>query len=101
MSSPIAKALLVIQLILIVCSEERSVVWDSFGPYKQVYPDADIQQDPSNCSVSENSTCPLCIALMMAFGGNYVDSICRLISVATGNYINDNEFTRQLLNYNP
>ena len=74
MSSSIAKALLVTQLILIVRGEEKSVVWDSYGPYKQVYPDADIQQDPRNCSVSENSTCPLFIALMMAFGGDYVSS---------------------------
>ena len=41
MSSSIAKAVLVTQLILIVRGEEKSVVWDSYGPYKQVYPDAD------------------------------------------------------------
>ena len=45
-----------------------------FGPYKQVYPVSDLQQDPRNCSVSENGSCPLYIALMMAFGGDYISS---------------------------
>ena len=33
-----------------------------------------MQTDPRKCSVSENSTCPLYIALMMTFGGDYVSS---------------------------
>ena len=75
MNAPIARSLLIMtQLIMIVISEENSVASDRFSPYKQVYPDADIQQDPRNCSVSENSTCPLFIALMMAFDGDYVSS---------------------------
>ena len=61
--------LLMIHLVLI-----NAVSGDNFGPYKQVYPKADMQQDPRNCSVSDNGTCPLYIALMMAFGGDFVSS---------------------------
>ena len=75
MSALIAKVgLILIQLFIPVFGDDKSTAWDSFGPYKQVYPNADIQQDPSNCSVSENSTCPLYIALMMAFGGDFITS---------------------------
>jgi hypothetical protein len=61
--------LLTIQLILI-----SAAGGDNFGPYRHVYPKADLQQDPRNCSVSNNGTCPLYIALMMSFGGDYVSS---------------------------
>ena len=61
--------LFVIQLVLI-----NAVSGDNFGPYKQVYPKTDLQQDPNNCSLSENGTCPLYIALMMAFDGDFVSS---------------------------
>ena len=61
--------LLMIHLVLI-----NAVSGDNFGPYKQVYPKTDLQQDPRNCSVSDNSTCPLYIALMMSFGGDFMSS---------------------------
>ena len=61
--------LFMIQIVFII-----AVSGDNFGPYKQVYPKADLQQDPRNCSVSDNGTCPLYIALMMAFGGDFVSS---------------------------
>ena len=72
MSTPISILLLV--MITIVFGEENIAAGDSFSPYKQVYPEADLQKDPMNCSVSENGTCPLYIALMMAFDGDYVSS---------------------------
>ena len=75
MSALIANTLLILtQLFILVFGEERSLSWNSYSPYKQVYPDADIQQDPRNCSVSENGTCPLYIALMMAFDGDFITS---------------------------
>ena len=61
--------LVMIQLVLI-----NSASGDNFGPYKQVYPKADLQLDPRNCSTSDNGTCPLYIALMMAFDGDFVSS---------------------------
>ena len=72
MSTPISILLLI--TITIVFGKENITARDSFSPYKQVYPEADIQQDPRNCSVSDNGTCPLYIALMMAFDGDYVSS---------------------------
>ena len=73
-SSRLGPLLVVIQLVLIISKGNIAVNGDNFGPYKQVYPAIDLQQDPRNCSVSENGTCPLYIALMMAFGGDYVSS---------------------------
>ena len=62
-------------VVTVVFAEENStVVEKSFGPYKQVYPYVDIQQDPRNCFVSDNGTCPLYIALMMALDGDFVTS---------------------------
>ena len=61
-------------LTIIVFSKESSADENNFIPYKQVYPDSDLQQDLGNCSVSENGTCPLYIALMMAFDGDYITS---------------------------
>ena len=63
--------LLLIQLTILVFSKENS---NSLGVYKQIYPTSDLQQDPRNCSASENGTCPLYIALMMAFDGDYITS---------------------------
>lgn len=64
--------LTMVQLILKVHSSV-TVGYD-FGPYKQVYPASDLQQDPRNCFMSENGSCPLYIALMMAFDGDYITS---------------------------
>ena len=63
-------------MITITVFDELEIVLagDRFSPYKQVYPEADLQGDPRNCSVSDNGTCPLYIALMMSFGGDYVSS---------------------------
>ena len=61
--------LLLIQLTILVFSNSNSL-----GVYKQIYPTSDLQQDPRNCSVSENGTYPLYIALMMAFDGDYITS---------------------------
>ena len=62
--------LLLVMIILLFSQEKIAAEESSFGPYKQVYPKSDLQQDPRYCSVSENDTCPLYIALMMAFGGD-------------------------------
>lgn len=57
-----------------VTSAKDGVYQQYFGPYKQVYPHVDMPQNQKNCSVAENGTCPLYIALMMTFGGDYVGS---------------------------
>ena len=63
--------LLAMIVILLNFGQENTAAEDSsFGPYKQVYPKSDLQQDPRKCSVPENDTCPLYIALMLAFGGD-------------------------------
>ena len=72
MSTSITISLLI--MITIVFSEKGFAAGDSFGPYKQVYPKADLEKDPRNCTVSENGTCPLYFALMMAFEGDFASS---------------------------
>ena len=47
------------------------------GPYKEIYPYVDITQDQQSCVPDPggiNGTCPLYIALMMSFGGDFVSS---------------------------
>lgn len=48
------------------------------GPYKEIYPYVDITKDQQNCvpepAPGGNGTCPLYIALMMSFGGDFVSS---------------------------
>ena len=73
-TSRLGPLLVMIQLVLINKENSAAVNGANFGPYRQVYPVTDLQQDPRNCSVSGNGTCPLFIALMMAFGGDYVSS---------------------------
>ena len=73
------KSLLIfIQLIVIVTqyyvSAEQDIDEYYFGPYKQVYPFVDITQKQQNCSVAKNGTCPLYVALMMSFGGEFDSS---------------------------
>ena len=48
------------------------------GPYKEIYPYVDITRDHQSCvpdpTAGANGTCPLYIALMMSFGGDFVSS---------------------------
>ena len=46
------------------------------GPYKEIYPYTDITQDQQSCvpNPAANHTCPLYIALMLSFGGDFVSS---------------------------
>ena len=46
------------------------------GPYKEIYPYVDIALDQQNCTpdLASNRTCPLYLALMMSFGGDFVSS---------------------------
>ena len=48
------------------------------GPYKEIYPYVDITRDQQSCvpgtAAGDNGTCPLYIALMMSFGGDFVSS---------------------------
>ena len=46
------------------------------GPYKEIYPYVDIAQDQQSCTpdLASNRTCPLYLALMMSFGGDFVSS---------------------------
>ena len=48
------------------------------GPYKEIYPYVDITRDQQSCvpdpAAGANGTCPLYIALMMSFGGDFVSS---------------------------
>ena len=65
--------LILIQWSLTI-SAEQGVKHHYLGPYKQVYPFIDITQDQKICSVTENGTCPLYIALMVSFGGEFDSS---------------------------
>lgn len=40
------------------------------SPYDHIYPYTDIASNQQNCSVANNRTCPLYIALMMSYGGD-------------------------------
>ena len=48
------------------------------GPYNEIYPCVDINRDQQSCvpgtAAGGNGTCPLYIALMMSFGGDFVSS---------------------------
>ena len=62
-------------LLLCTClgqlSRSEEVQHLRLGPYDHVYPYVDIARNQQNCSVAENGTCPLYIALMMSFGGDF------------------------------
>ena len=45
-----------------------------YGSYDHIYPSVDVAQNQLNCSVTENGTCPLYIALIVSFGGDYDSS---------------------------
>ena len=61
--------------IVILCfSKSTGEVGNNYNPYDHVYPYVDIGYDQQNCSVTENGTCPLYIALMMSFGGEFDSS---------------------------
>ena len=47
---------------------------DYYGPYDHIYPFVDITQDQLNCSTTDNGTCPLYIALLVSFGGEFDSS---------------------------
>ena len=70
----ITQLCLVIALIRIPA--ESLAAENQFEVYKQIYPDINTTQDATNCSRSRsgNETCPLYIALMMAFDGDYITS---------------------------
>ena len=56
-----------------VGSPNNSQMFD--GPYIQVYPPSDLSQDQQGCSGSDsNGTCPLYIALILSFGGDFISS---------------------------
>ena len=46
------------------------------GPYKEIYPYTDITRDQQSCvpDHAANLTCPLYVALMMSFGGDFDSS---------------------------
>ena len=48
------------------------------GPYKEIYPYVDVTRDQQSCvpdpAAGVDGTCPLYIALMMSFGGDFVSS---------------------------
>ena len=67
----ILSTMIIIHSTIIVSS--AGIIGNS-NPYKQVYPEADVLRDQRNCSVANNKTCPLYIALMMAFDGDYITS---------------------------
>ena len=51
------------------CADHAGV--NDIGPYDDIYPSIDITHDQQTCSVIVNGTCPLYIALMVSFGGEY------------------------------
>lgn len=71
--------MLVLCLTAAVKSQEMEQDWPSsysMGPYKQVYPPANISMDVASCipNPEQNHTCPLFIQLMMSFGGAFTSS---------------------------
>ena len=53
------------------CQESRfAAVYPSlyYGPYRHIYPPADIAQDPADCTPSQDVTCPLFISAFFGFG---------------------------------
>ena len=46
------------------------------GPYKEIYPYTDITRGQQSCvpDIAVNQTCPLYVALMMSFGGDFDSS---------------------------
>ena len=46
----------------------------SYGLYDYVYPFVDITQNQTDCTIHNNGTCPLYIALMMTYGGEFESS---------------------------
>ena len=65
------------QLLLVVQAQESRYTYgeDLYnGPYKHIYPPVDITRDQKSCQPSENSTCPLYLAVMFSFGGSFRSS---------------------------
>ena len=46
------------------------------GPYREIYPYTDITQDQQSClpDPATNHTCPLYVAVMLSFGGDFISS---------------------------
>ena len=67
----LCKILLFAQIIFVAAGQY-------LGPYKEIYPYVDITRDQQSCvpdpTAGGNGTCPLSIALMMSFGGDFVSS---------------------------
>ena len=67
----LCKILLFAQIIFVAAGQY-------LGPYKEIYPYVDITRDQQSCvpdpTAGANGTCPLYIALMMSFGGDFVSS---------------------------
>ena len=68
-------------LILLLCSLGTALSRDDVtsydpGPYKRVYPPANLSLEQQSCQpdAATNQTCPLYVALMMSFGGVYTSS---------------------------
>ena len=67
--------LLILYLGVCVVSRSASLnVGYDYGPYDHVYPHTDISRNQLDCLVSQHETCPLYIALMMSFGGEFDSS---------------------------
>ena len=59
-----------------VAIEDARYNGTNFGPYLEVYPSANLSRSQLGCTPqpADNRTCPLYIALMMSFGGEYDSS---------------------------
>ena len=60
--------------VCVVCFSVNLNVGFDYGPYDHVYPNTDITRNQLECLVSQNETCPLYIALMMSFAGEFDSS---------------------------
>lgn len=62
----------------VYCQENPSQLETSYnvGPYRHIYPPADISADQQAClpDAASNRTCPLYVALLMSFGGSFTSS---------------------------
>ena len=63
-------------LLSLSSARETTTISHYLGPYMEIYPYTDITRDQQSCvpDLAANQTCPLYVALMMSFGGDYVSS---------------------------
>ena len=70
---------ILLTVLLLPCLAQESRYAEEYtdfynGPYRQVYPPADITQDIGNCTPSATTRCPLYVVYMSSFGGAFASA---------------------------